>query len=79
VVALDLPAHQDNPISVGGIFSDGQRLRDHYSGKTAIVINGRVTLRAFRCSDCTGCTMKQQTHFKRISCMATLALLMQFL
>lgn len=43
VVALDLPAHQDNPISVAGVFSDGQRLRDHYSGKTAIVINGSVT------------------------------------
>src|SRR5690606_31148345 len=34
--ALDVP--------VAGVFADGQRLRDGYSGQTAVVSNGRISL-----------------------------------
>lgn len=42
VVALDIPANSNPAISVAGVFADGQKLRDHYSGKTATVVNGKV-------------------------------------
>ena len=42
VVAMDLPTSQLNTISVQGVFDDGQRLRDYYSGHVATVINGKV-------------------------------------
>ena len=46
VVALDLPQDQPSAISVGGVFADGQTVRDYYSGKTAKVANGKVTFDA---------------------------------
>lgn len=42
VVALDLPKGRPTPIHVGGVFNDGQTVRDYYTGKTAIVANGKV-------------------------------------
>ena len=42
VVALDLPLGKPAAVSVGGVFFDGQTVRDYYSGKTAIVANGKV-------------------------------------
>ena len=43
VVALDLPTGKKE-ISVGTIFKNGSKVKDAYSGKTAIVINSKVTL-----------------------------------
>ncbi len=42
VVALDLPTDKPTAVSVSGVFFDGQTVRDYYSGKTAIVTNGKV-------------------------------------
>jgi len=42
VVALDLPKDKPTPVTVAGVFSDGQTVRDYYSGKTAIVADGKV-------------------------------------
>jgi alpha-amylase len=44
VVALDLAPGQAHNISVGGVFFDGQTVRDYYSGKTAIVADGKVRI-----------------------------------
>lgn len=46
VIALDLPTTEVSAISVQGVFADGQKVRDFYSGKTAVVKNGRVTFDA---------------------------------
>jgi alpha-amylase len=42
VVALDLPKDKPSAITVAGVFNDGQTVRDYYSGKTALVANGKV-------------------------------------
>lgn len=42
VVALDLPKDVATPVTVAGVFNDGQTVRDYYSGKTAVVANGKV-------------------------------------
>jgi alpha-amylase len=42
VVALDLPYERAVPISVAGVFSDGQTVRDWFTGKSATVIGGKV-------------------------------------
>lgn len=42
VVALNLPLDRDVPISVAGVFNDGQTVRDAYSGKSAVVSAGKV-------------------------------------
>jgi alpha-amylase len=44
VVALDVPAAARSTIKVGSVFADGQKLKDYYSGATATVKNGTVTL-----------------------------------
>jgi alpha-amylase len=46
VVALDLPKDRPAVISVAGVFSDGQTVRDYYSAKTAVVADGKVTFDA---------------------------------
>ncbi|MCX7218671.1 MAG: hypothetical protein NTY70_06950 [Burkholderiales bacterium] len=43
LVALDLPVSDSQTIDVHGVFADGQKLTDFYSGKTALVIAGKVT------------------------------------
>ena len=43
VVALDLPTGKKE-ISVGTIFKNGTKVKDAYSGKTAIVANSKVTI-----------------------------------
>lgn len=42
VVALDLPQDRKVAIPVAGVFSDGQTVRDWYTGKTAMVAGGKV-------------------------------------
>jgi alpha-amylase len=42
VVGLDLPSG-NKTISVGKIFPNGTKVRDAYSGKTALVTNGKIT------------------------------------
>ncbi|MFZ6755284.1 alpha-amylase family glycosyl hydrolase [Undibacterium sp. Dicai25W] len=42
VVAMDMPTSQFNTISVQGVFKNGQKLRDYYSGNVATVIGGKV-------------------------------------
>ncbi|WP_036169766.1 alpha-amylase family glycosyl hydrolase [Massilia sp. 9096] len=42
VVALDLPQNRAMPISVAGVFGDGQLVRDWFTGKTATVAGGKV-------------------------------------
>lgn len=42
VVALDLPTDKAVPVSVAGVFNDGQTVRDWYTGKTAVVKGGKV-------------------------------------
>ena len=44
VVALD--AKGQVSVSVAGVFEDGQTLRDAYTGRTAKVVDGKVTLQA---------------------------------
>ena len=46
VVALDLPKDKPTAVTVAGVFNDGQTVRDYYSGKTAVVANGKVTFEA---------------------------------
>ena len=46
VVALDVPKDKATPITVAGVFNDGQTVRDYYSGKTAVVANGKVNFGA---------------------------------
>ena len=43
VVGLDLPLGSKT-ISVGSVFANGTKVRDAYSGKTAVVTNGKITL-----------------------------------
>lgn len=43
VVALGLPAGAPVAIAVHGVFSDGQTVRDAYTGTSAVVANGAVT------------------------------------
>jgi len=45
VVALDVPADANATIKVGGAFADGVTVKDYYSGASAVVKNGAVTLR----------------------------------
>lgn len=42
VVALDLPMDKALPITVAGVFNDGQTVRDAYSGQAAVVKEGKV-------------------------------------
>lgn len=42
VVALDLPMDKALPITVAGVFNDGQTVRDAYSGQSAVVKEGKV-------------------------------------
>jgi alpha-amylase len=42
VVALGLPQDRAVSISVAGVFSDGQTVRDWYTGKNAVVSGGKV-------------------------------------
>ncbi|MYM24148.1 alpha-amylase [Duganella sp. FT135W] len=42
VVALDLPTNKSTTIKLGGVFADGQKVKDYYSGKTAVVRGGSV-------------------------------------
>jgi alpha-amylase len=42
VVALGLPTDKPTAVPVTGVFMDGQTVRDGYSGKTAVVRNGKV-------------------------------------
>ncbi|MYM68691.1 alpha-amylase [Pseudoduganella sp. FT55W] len=37
VVALDLPTNKPSTIKVHGVFANGQKVKDYYSGKTAVV------------------------------------------
>ncbi|MDO9194138.1 MAG: alpha-amylase family glycosyl hydrolase [Undibacterium sp.] len=43
IVALDLPTDKSSAVAVQGVFVDGQKLKDYYSGKSAVVIDGKVT------------------------------------
>jgi len=42
VVALGLPADRPTPITVGGVFPEGAAVTDYYSGKKAVVTDGKV-------------------------------------
>jgi alpha-amylase len=42
VIALGLPLDKPTAVPVTGVFMDGQTVRDGYSGKTAVVRNGKV-------------------------------------
>ncbi|MCA1854474.1 alpha-amylase [Massilia oculi] len=42
VVALDLPRERAVPVTVAGVFHDGQTVRDWYTGGTAVVKDGKV-------------------------------------
>jgi len=42
VIALDLPLDRAVPISVAGVFTDGQTVRDAYTNQTAVVSGGKV-------------------------------------
>ena len=42
VVALDLPTTRPATIKLHGVFANGQRVKDYYSGKTAVVKAGAV-------------------------------------
>lgn len=44
VVALDVPAAASSIIKVGGVFADGQKVKDYYSGASTVVKDGGVTL-----------------------------------
>jgi alpha-amylase len=46
VVALDLPAGEAAVIDVHGVFADGQKVKDYYSGKSAVVAKGKVSFAA---------------------------------
>lgn len=40
VVAMDVP---NGAVDVGGVFADGQRVKDYYSGKVAVVAGGKAS------------------------------------
>ncbi|MYM30419.1 alpha-amylase [Duganella sp. CY15W] len=42
VVALDLPTSKPTTINLHGVFANGQKVKDYYSGKTAVVRGGSV-------------------------------------
>ncbi|GAB2852275.1 hypothetical protein GCM10027277_20790 [Pseudoduganella ginsengisoli] len=44
VVALDVPSGAKTTIKVGGAFADGTKVKDYYSGGSAVVKDGVVTL-----------------------------------
>ena len=46
VVALDLPIDKATTIALHGVFADGQKVKDYYSGKSAVVAQGKVTFAA---------------------------------
>jgi alpha-amylase len=46
VVALDVAGGKPVPITVVGVFKDGQTVRDYYSGKRAVVTGGKVKFAA---------------------------------
>ena len=46
VVALGVPVDRATSVAVQGVFSDGQTVRDYYSGQTAVVANGKVQFAA---------------------------------
>ncbi len=46
VVALDLPTDAATAIDVHGVFANGQKVKDYYSGKYAVVEQGKVTFAA---------------------------------
>ena len=46
VVALDLPIHKAAEIKVGGVFRNGEKVKDYYSGKSAVVKGGKVRFEA---------------------------------
>ena len=43
VVALDLPTDKPASIDLHGVFANGQKVKDYYSGKSAVVKGGSVT------------------------------------
>jgi len=42
VVALQQPTDKASAVNVGGVFADGQKVKDYYSGKSAVVKGGSV-------------------------------------
>lgn len=42
VIALDVPVGKTVAISVAGVFADGQKIKDYYSGTSATVANGKA-------------------------------------
>lgn len=42
LVALDLPASAKGMVAVHGVFAEGEKLKDYYSGKRAVVRDGKV-------------------------------------
>jgi alpha-amylase len=48
VVALDVPAGRAVAINVGDVFDDGDTVTDRYSGKRAVVTDGKVRFTAQR-------------------------------
>ncbi|MBA5608246.1 alpha-amylase [Duganella sp. FT3S] len=46
VVALEQPTDKPSAIDVHGVFADGARVRDYYSGTSAVVAKGKVTFPA---------------------------------
>ena len=46
VVALDVAGGKAVPITVAGVFEDGETVRDYYSGKRAVVKGGKVAFTA---------------------------------
>lgn len=46
VVALGVPVDRATSVSVQGVFSDGQTVRDYYSGRSAVVKDGKVQFAA---------------------------------
>lgn len=46
VVALEQPTDKPAAIAVHGVFADGARVRDYYSGTSAVVSKGKVTFPA---------------------------------
>ena len=46
VVALDVAGGKAVPITVAGVFNNGETVRDYYSGKRAVVAGGKVKFAA---------------------------------
>lgn len=42
VVALDVPGSGSRAISVKGVFADGEKVKDYYSGRTTVVAQGKA-------------------------------------